>query len=99
MNSARMTSPASIHLPGTALPRLPDYCKACARLICATFPATSQHAICDRAERETRLASSDTFDRIISGKTERIDGHLMQCVPTIAAARGVAIPAELAVRS
>ena len=87
-----------IRLPRAALPPIDDYAKACARLIWATFPGQSQRAVCSRAEMETRLASSDTFDRILSGKTQRIDSYLMRAVMAIAHARGVAIPPELAVR-
>ena len=79
-------------------PPLPDYAKACAMLICATFPAPSHNAICDRAEAETGAASADTFSRIINGQTKKPDGYLMHCVLGHALVRGVAIPATLAIR-
>ena len=97
--TARRSNVAAIvKLPVKALPSVGDYAKACARLIWATFPASSQRAACQRAARETGLASADTFDRILSGETQRIDSYLMQAVKTLAHMRGVAIPPELAVR-
>ena len=84
--------------PKTKLPPLPDYARACADLIWRTFPGPSLNAVCDRAERETGAASSDTFARIVGGHTKKPDGHLMKCVEIIAASRGVDIPAALTVR-
>ena len=84
--------------PKSKLPPVSDYARACAALIWNTFPAPSQHGVCARAARETGIAAADTFDRIVSGKTAHIDGYLMRCVMVIAAARGIRIPAELAVR-
>ena len=97
--AARRKSATIVKLPVKSLPPLDDYTRACARLIWATFPAPSQRAVCSRAATETRLASSDTFDRILSGKTQRIDSYLMQAVKMLAHMRGVSIPPELAVRS
>lgn len=84
--------------PKTKLPPLPDYARACADLIWRTFPGPSLHAVCERAARETGAGCVDTFARILGGNTKRPDGYIMQCVLIIAASRGVAIPAALAVR-
>lgn len=84
--------------PKTKLPPLPDYARACADLIWQTFPGPSQHAVCERAARETGAGCVDTFARILGGATKHPDGYLMQCVQIIAASRGVAIPAALAIR-
>ncbi len=83
--------------PKSKLPPLPDYARACAALIWATFPAPSQHGVCVAASMATG-ASPNTFDRILSGATKKPDGYLMQCVQIIAASRGVAIPPALAIR-
>lgn len=80
------------------LPPLPDYARACAALIWATFHANSLNAVCDRAARETGAGCPDTFARILSGATKKPDGYLMQCVKIIAVSRGVAIPPDLTVR-
>lgn len=96
---ARGKTAAIVKLGKTPFPPLPDFQRACADLIWRTFPAASQRAVCDRAERETGLASSDTFDRLLSGRTGKPDAYLMHCVMGLAAARGVAIPPELAVRT
>lgn len=84
--------------PKSRLPHVDDYAKACAALIWVTFRASSQWAVAERAERETGLASADTFERILGQRTHKIDGYLMQCVLAVAHHRGVAIPAALAVR-
>ena len=95
---ARRKTAEFARFPKSKFPPLPDYARACAALIAATFPASSRNGVCDRAERETGAAGADTFERIIAGKTKRPDGYLMQCVMAVAASRGVAIPPELAVR-
>lgn len=94
---SRRTAPIS-RFPRTKLPPVADYARACAALIWATFPASSQNAVCERAERELCIASADTFARILSGHTKSPAGHLMQCVMVVAASRGVKIPDALVVR-
>lgn len=54
-----------------------------ADLVRKTFPANSVHAMAERAERETGIASSDTFERILTGKTKRIDARLLFVVLAI----------------
>lgn len=92
------SSAQKLTFPKTKLPPLPDYARACADLIWRTFPASSLHAVCERAARETGAGCTDTFARILGGYTKRPDGYLMQCVMIVAASRGVAIPPALTVR-
>lgn len=73
------------------------YRRACAALIWATFEGSSQNAKCERAARETGVASADTFARILGDETARIDARLMHIVKIIAHRRRVHIPRELAV--
>lgn len=54
-----------------------------ADLVRKAFPATSVHAMAERAERETGIASSDTFERILTRKTKRIDARLIFVVLAI----------------
>lgn len=91
-------SAAIFTFPKEKLPPILDYNRACADLIAATFPASSRRGVCQRAATETRLASADTFNRILSGDTGRVDAYLMRAVMHFAADRKIAIPPALAVR-
>lgn len=87
-----------VRLSKAKLPPVDDYLRACADLLWRTFPASSANAVCDRAEAETGVASADTFSRILSGQTKKPDGYVMHVVLHFASARGVKIPAAVAIR-
>lgn len=87
-----------VSLPKAKLPPVDGYLRACADLLWRTFPASSANGVCDRAEAETGVASSDTFHRILAGQTKKPDGYVMHVVLHFAHARGVNIPAAFAIR-
>jgi hypothetical protein len=87
-----------VHIGRTFLPPMDDYLRACADLLWRTFPAPSANAVCDRAEAETGIASADTYHRILSGQTKKPDGYVIHVLLHFAHARGVKIPAALAIR-
>lgn len=63
-----------------------DFARSCAKLIWATFPARSQNAVCIAAAHATG-ASPDTFERILSGSTKRIDASLILALLALHQAR------------
>lgn len=78
-------------------PPVDDYVRACGKLVWDTFPGDSVNAKADEAEK-TGLASADTFARIMTKGTKRVDGRLMNCVLRLAVDRGIRIPDPLAIR-
>ncbi len=90
------TSAEIVRFPAAKMPTREAYLRAFARLVWATFPASSQWGVCERAARETRAGSPDTWERIISAKTQKPDAYLVDTVKRRALELGIAIPAELA---
>ena len=86
-----------VRLPVVTMPPRRAYLTAFARLVWATYPAASQWGVCERAARETRAGSPDTWERIITAKTQKPDAYLVDSVKRDAHQRGVKIPAELMV--
>jgi hypothetical protein len=84
-------------LPVIKMPPRQAYLTAFARLVWATYPASSQWGVCERAARETMAGSPDTWERIITAKTQKPDAYLVDSVKRAAYLRGVKIPAELMV--
>lgn len=85
-------------------PKLPaqvdDFCRACAKLIWATFPGRSQWDVCLQAAMHLGT-SPDTIERILAGKTKHPDPRLMFAVLPIYQAkfgRGFEIGGGLEVR-
>lgn len=86
-----------VRLPVAKMPPRQAYLSAFARLVWATYPAASQWGVCERAARETCAGSPDTWERIISAKTQKPDAYLVDTVKRDAHQRGVKIPVELMV--
>lgn len=71
------TSAEIARFPKARLPdQIEDFGKCCSRLISGTFPAPSQHQVCQLAARALGV-SVDTIDRILSGRVAKCDGRLL----------------------
>ena len=86
-----------VQLPVAPKPSRQEYLRAFAQLVWATYPAASQSGVCERAARETRAGSPDTWDRIINQKTQKPDAYLVDSVKRDAFVRKVKIPKALMV--